>query len=61
MQGAEGGIDEFAVIGTQAEIEQGSFDGMALWRRFHELKAAGSTDLLSTLQEEFADQLTPPE
>jgi hypothetical protein len=44
-----------------AEIEQGSFDGMALWRRFHELKAAGSTDLLSTLQEEFADQLTPPE
>src|SRR5262249_52931108 len=24
-----------------AEIEKGSFDGMALWRRFHELKASG--------------------
>jgi len=44
-----------------AEIEQGSFDGMALWRRFHELKAEGATDLLSTLQEEFSDQLKAPE
>src|SRR5262245_9016296 len=44
-----------------AEIEDGSLDGMALWRRFHELKAAGETDLLSTLYEEFADRLTPPE
>jgi DNA-binding PadR family transcriptional regulator len=44
-----------------AEIERGSFDGMALWRRFHELKAAGAGDtLLSMLEAEFRDQLTPP-
>jgi DNA-binding PadR family transcriptional regulator len=44
-----------------AEIEKGSFDGMVLWRRFHELKASGATEnLLSTLYEEFGDQLTPP-
>jgi DNA-binding PadR family transcriptional regulator len=44
-----------------AEIEKGSFDGMPLWRRFHELKASGAGEnLLSTLYEEFGEQLTPP-
>jgi DNA-binding PadR family transcriptional regulator len=44
-----------------SEIERGSFDGMALWRRFHELKQRGREDALETLYAEFADRLTPPE
>ena len=42
-------------------VERGSFDGMALWRRFHEIKQAGGDNALETLYAEFADQLTPPE
>src|SRR5262249_26230914 len=41
--------------------EKGSFDGMALWRRFHEIKQAGRENALETLYAEFADQLKPPD
>jgi hypothetical protein len=48
------------VRGLLTEIDSGAFDGMALWRRVHELKAADrGAVIMPTLLAEFGDVLPP--
>jgi DNA-binding PadR family transcriptional regulator len=41
------------VRGLLRDITDGTLDGMPMWRRFHELKAAGDDDLMPRLMKEF--------
>jgi len=48
------------VRGLLADITDGSFDGLALWRRLHELKASDRTrPVMAELLAEFGDRLPP--
>jgi DNA-binding PadR family transcriptional regulator len=59
-QAALRGAETEFVRNLLADIVDGSFDGLEIWQRFHELKQGGGEAPLATLLAEFAHRLPPP-